>query len=110
VFASPAFARYGAYETAPGKGVQADEALARYIRAEAYTVHHPVSTCRMGNDPLAVVDAQLRVAGLEGLRVADASVFPSIIGGNTNAAVVMIAEKAADLILGRAPPPPAQLD
>ena len=110
VFASPAFARYRAEETAPGPAAQSDEDLAAYIRAESYTVHHPVSTCRMGTDPMAVVDAQLRVAGLEGLRVADASVFPSIIGGNTNAAVVMIAEKAADLILGRPPLPPAAIE
>ena len=77
------------------------------MRAQGYTVHHPVSTCRMGVDSEAVVDAELRAIGLEGLRVADASVFPSIIGGNTNAAVVMIAEKAADLILEKAPLPPA---
>ncbi len=64
----------------------------------------------MGNDAMAVVDPQLRVIGIDGLRVADASVFPSIIGGNTNAAVVMIAEKASDLMLGRAPLPPAQLE
>jgi len=75
--------------------------LAGYIRAEAYTVHHPVSTCRMGPEGDSVVDARLRVHGIAQLRVADASVFPSIIGGNTNAAVVMIAEKAADLMLGR---------
>jgi choline dehydrogenase len=100
IFASTAFAGYQAVETAPGEADQSDEALIDYIRAQAYTVHHPVSTCRMGNDPDAVVDPQLRVVGLEGLRVADASIFPSIIGGNTNAAVVMIAEKAADLILG----------
>jgi choline dehydrogenase len=101
IFASAAFAEYRATETEPGGAVQSDAALIDSIRAQAYTVHHPVSTCRMGTDPGAVVDSQLRVVGLEGLRVADASVFPSIIGGNTNAAVVMVAEKAADLILGR---------
>jgi choline dehydrogenase-like flavoprotein len=110
VFASPAFARYRAVETAPGATRTDDAALFDYLRAEAYTVHHPVSTCRMGQDAQAVVDPQLRVIGLTGLRVADASVFPSIIGGNTNAAVVMIAEKAADLLLGRAPPTPASAD
>jgi choline dehydrogenase-like flavoprotein len=103
VFGSPAFAKYGLRETAPGTAAQSDAELAAYIRAESYTVHHPVSTCRMGNDPAAVVDAQLRVAGIEGLRVADASVFPAIVGGNTNAVVVMVAEKAADMLLGRPP-------
>jgi len=110
IFAAPAFARYQAVETAPGPALRTDAELEEYIRAEAYTVHHPVSTCRMGRgdgrDAEAVVDPQLRVIGIENLRVADASVFPSIIGGNTNAAVVMIAEKAADMILGRPPLPP----
>lgn len=110
IFASPAFASFRASETAPGGAVQSEADLVAYIRAAAYTVHHPVSTCRMGTDALSVVDPQLRVKGIEGLRVADASVFPSIIGGNTNAAVVMVAEKAADLILGRPPLPPATLD
>lgn len=110
IFAAPAFARYRAQETAPGAAAQSDADLEAYIRAEAYTVHHPVSTCRMGTDAMAVVDPQLRVIGIDGLRVADASVFPSIIGGNTNAAVVMIAEKAADMILGRTPLPPATID
>ena len=110
VFESPSFARYGAQETAPGAGIVSDEQLVEYIRAEAYTVHHPVSTCRMGSDASAVVDPQLRVAGLQGLRVADASVFPSIIGGNTNAAVIMVAEKAADLILGKPPLAPTLFD
>ena len=110
IFASPAFARYRARETAPGNAAVSDADLIAYIRAEAYTVHHPVSTCRMGSDPSAVVDPQLRVVGLEHLRVADASVFPSIIGGNTNAAVVMIAEKAADMILGYPPLAPATLE
>jgi choline dehydrogenase-like flavoprotein len=102
VFAAPAFARYRGIESVPGPGAASDADLEGYIRAQAYTVHHPVSTCRMGQDASAVVDPQLRVMGTEGLRVADASVFPSIIGGNTNAAVVMVAEKAADMILGRA--------
>jgi choline dehydrogenase len=110
IFAAPAFARYRARETSPGSAAASDADLIAHIRAESYTVHHPVSTCRMGSDPAAVVDPQLRVIGLEGLRVADASVFPSIIGGNTNAAVVMIAEKAADMILGRAALASATLD
>ncbi len=105
VFATGAFAKYAAAESSPGTARLSDADLESYIRAEAYTVHHPVSTCRMGSDAAAVVDPQLRVRGVEGLRVADASVFPSIIGGNTNAAVVMIAEKASDLILGRPPMP-----
>jgi choline dehydrogenase len=106
ILASTAFAKYRAEETSPGSAAVSDAELAAYVRAEAYTVHHPVSTCRMGSDAAAVVDPQLRVVGLDHLRVADASVFPSIIGGNTNAAVVMIAEKACDMILGRPPPAP----
>ena len=109
IFASAAFAKYKVREIAPGDAAQSDADLSAYIRREAYTVHHPVSTCRMGKDPQAVVDPQLRVAGIEGLRVADASVFPAIIGGNTNAVVVMIAEKAADMLLNRAPLTPATL-
>jgi choline dehydrogenase len=109
IFASSAFTKYRAQETSPGATLNSDEELADYIRAQAYTVHHPVSTCRMGGDSNAVVDQHLRVIGIDGLRVADASVFPSIIGGNTNAAIVMIAEKASDMIHGRPPLPPAQL-
>jgi choline dehydrogenase-like flavoprotein len=103
IFGSSAFASYRAQETSPGSGAVSDAELTAYVRAEAYTVHHPVSTCRMGSDAAAVVDPELRVIGLDNLRVADASVFPSIIGGNTNAAVVMIAEKACDMMLGRPP-------
>ena len=106
IFAAPAFARYAGVEFAPGPAAQSDEDLKTYIRSNAVTVHHPVSTCRMGQGADAVVDAELRVHGMTGLRVADASVFPSIIGGNTNAVVVMVAEKAADLILGRRAPAP----
>jgi choline dehydrogenase len=106
---SPAFARYRAREVAPGPAVQGETGLGDYVRQFASTVHHPVSTCRMGSGSDCVVDPELRVRGVEGLRVADASVFPSILGGNTNAAVVMIAEKASDMILGRPAPRPLDL-
>jgi len=106
IAAAPSFARYRAVETAPGPGVQGEAALAEYIRNTASTVHHPVSSCRMGTGAESVVDSELRVRGVEGLRVADASVFPGIIGGNTNATVVVVAEKAADMILGRPAPRP----
>jgi choline dehydrogenase len=109
ILATPYFARYRAMEVAPGTGVQTDEQIADFIRSTSYTVHHQVGTCRMGSDEEAVVDPQLRLRGLSGLRVADASVIPSIIGGNTNAVVVMIAEKAADLIRQRPLLAPAQL-
>jgi len=105
---APAFDRYASVERLPGVERQDDAALRDYIRQYVATVHHPVSTCRMGGDPGSVVDPELRVRGIEGLRVADASIFPRIIGGNTNAAVVMVAEKASDLILGL--PAPAPLD
>lgn len=81
--------------------VRTDDDIRAVIRASADSVYHPVGTCRMGSDDAAVVDAQLRVHGVQGLRVADASVMPTLIGGNTHAATVMIGEKAADLIVGR---------
>ena len=109
IFAASAFTPFRAQESMPGANLGSDAELEAYIRAEAYTVHHPVSTCRMGSDAAAVVDPQLRVRGVDRLRVADAAVFPSIIGGNTNAAVVMIAEKACDLLRGRTPLPPDTL-
>jgi choline dehydrogenase len=104
-----AFSRYRALEVQPGATSQDDESLMGYIRRASSTVHHPCGSCRMGPDANSVVDAQLRVHGIESLRVADASVFPSLVGGNTNAAVVMIAEKAADLIRGVAAPAPVDL-
>ena len=96
---SSAFAPYRGRELTPGRELD-DEALADWVRDTATTIFHPVGTCRMGpdGDAAAVVDAALRVRGVEGLRVADASVMPTIVGGNTNAPVIMIAEKAADLI------------
>jgi choline dehydrogenase-like flavoprotein len=103
------FVRYRAVEVQPGATSQDDESLMGYIRRASSTVHHPCGSCRMGPDASSVVDAQLRVHGIESLRVADASVFPSLVGGNTNAAVVMIAEKAADLIRGVAALAPADL-
>jgi choline dehydrogenase len=80
------------------KRITSDSELLAYIRAKAETVYHPVGTCRMGRGDDAVVDPQLRVHGVDGLRVVDASVMPSLPGGNTNAPTVMIAERAADLI------------
>ena len=109
IIAAPAFARYRAIEVQPGPAAQDETALAEYVRRAAYTVHHPVGSCRMGTDANAVVDAQLRVHGVAGLRVVDASVFPRIVGGNTNAAVVMVAEKAADMMLGVPAPRPFEL-
>ena len=106
---APSFAHYRAVEVQPGLASQDDASLMEYIRRAASTVHHPCGSCRMGPDTSSVVDAQLRVHGIGALRVADASVFPSLVGGNTNAAIVMIAEKAADLIRGIAPPAPAEL-
>ena len=90
-------------EVVPGIAKQSDAELDAAIRATAVTVHHPAGSCRMGVDEMAVVDGELRVRGVEGLRVIDASVFPDLVGGNINAAVIMIAEKAADMIRGKAP-------
>jgi len=104
-----AFDRYRSTEFLPGASVENEEALKDYIRRGSATVHHPAGTCRMGTDTQAVVDPELRVHGIKGLRVADASVFPRLVGGNTNAAVVMVAEKAADMIMGRPAPLPANL-
>ena len=84
---------------APGKDRVAANEIIAWVKATAETTYHPVGTCKMGNDAAAVVDAKLRVHGLSGLRVADASIMPTLTSGNTNAPTIMIGEKAADLIL-----------
>jgi choline dehydrogenase-like flavoprotein len=109
IFAHESFARYRAREVFPGPAVATDEQWLEHIRATLTTVHHPGSTCRMGPAGDNVVDHELRVHGLEGLRVADASIYPRLVGANTNASVVAIAEKASDMILGRPAPPPITL-
>ena len=90
-----------AEEWSPGGTVHRREDLRRSVRATLESMYHPVGSCRMGTDDLAVVDPQLRVHGLAGLRVVDASVMPTLVRGNTNAPTIMIAERAADLIRGR---------
>jgi choline dehydrogenase len=97
-----AFDPYRGTEYLPGEAVQSDAELAEFLRTHAETLYHPVGTCKMGEDSLAVVDANLCVRGVEGLSVVDASVMPTIISGHTNAPTIMIAEKGADLIKGRA--------
>jgi choline dehydrogenase-like flavoprotein len=99
ILQAPALRPYVTEEVDPGTKVMSDEALLAYCRARGSTIYHPTSTCRMGNDALAVVDQRLRLRGIEGLRVVDASVMPDLVSGNTNAAVIMIAEKASDMIL-----------
>jgi choline dehydrogenase len=99
ILAQPAFEPHRLAELDPGPKVQSDEDIRAWIRANAETIYHPVGTCKMGNDADAVVDAQLCVHGIRGLRVADASIMPALIGGNTNAPTTMIAEKAAAFVL-----------
>jgi choline dehydrogenase/4-pyridoxate dehydrogenase len=93
-------------EAAPGERAVADADLDAHIRGNSITVHHPLGTCKMGpvSDRMAVVDPSLGVFGVEGLRVVDGSEMPDLVGGNINAPIIMIAEKAADIIRGRLPP------
>jgi choline dehydrogenase len=99
IFQSPALARYVEAEVEPGKDVTRDDEILDFIRRRGSTTYHPVSTCRMGQDPGAVVDERLRVRGFEALRVIDASIMPTVPSGNTNAASIMIGEKGADMVM-----------
>jgi choline dehydrogenase len=98
ILAQPQMARFVSEEFQPGPAVVSEAELLAYARARGGTVFHPTSTCKMGADAMSVVDAELRVRGIEGLRVADASIMPTVVSGNTNAATIMIGEKAADLL------------
>jgi choline dehydrogenase len=96
---SPQLKRWISAERDPGLDCASDTQLVDYVRAKGFTVYHPVGTCKMGSDAHAVVDQQLKVHGMAGLRVIDASVMPVVTSGNTNAATIMIAEKAAEMML-----------
>jgi GMC oxidoreductase len=103
IVSNPALERYRAYEMNPGDQCQSDDDFLDYARRSGQTAFHVIGPCKMGNDPMAIVDDELRVRGLEGLRVVDASIMPTMVSGNTNATVIMIAEKGADMIKPRLP-------
>jgi choline dehydrogenase len=102
IMTAPAMRGIATDEIAPGVNIQSDDELLDWVRNNAETTYHPVGTCKMGSDPMAVVDDQLRVRGMEGLRVADASIMPTLTSGNTNAPSIMIGEKASRMILAAA--------
>ena len=106
IFAQRAFDPYRGAPIFPARDDLTDRELVDFIRAKAETVYHPVGTCRMGSDEASVVDPELRVRGVDGLRVVDASVMPTVPRGNTNAPTIALAEKAADVIRGREAPTP----
>ena len=107
IFQQPALAAYRGVELSPGAEVQTDAEIDDWVARSAETAYHPAGSCRMGSDEMAVVDSECRVHGLSGLRVVDSSIMPTVTNGNLNAPTMMIAEKAADLILGQTPLPPS---
>ena len=112
IFGQEAFTPFRGREIQPGEDVQTDDELDNFIRENVESAYHPCGTCRMGSpeDRDAVVDPEGRVIGVEGLRVADSSVFPQITNGNLNAPSIMVGEKMADHILGKPPLPPSNLE
>jgi choline dehydrogenase len=104
IFAQAAFDPYRGAEIQPGASVRSAAEIDAFVRAKSDSAYHPSCTCKMGTDAMAVVDERLRVHGIEALRVVDASIMPSVVSGNLNAPTIMIAEKAADMILGRPAP------
>jgi choline dehydrogenase len=112
IFAQAAMASHVKAELQPGPGVETDAEIDAFIRDHAESAYHPCGTARMGraSDPMAVVDPEARVIGVDGLRVADSSVFPQVTNGNLNAPSIMVGEKAADHILGRQPLPASNLE
>ena len=102
IMTAPALSAIVGPELVPGQAIDTDDALLDWVRANAETAYHPVGTCKMGTDPMAVVDPELRVRGLTGLRVADASIMPTLTSGNTNAPSIMIGEKASRMVLAAA--------
>lgn len=99
IFGADALSGYRGEELVPGNAIQSDDEILEHCRLTGITIYHPVGTCKMGSDPMAVVDNELKVHGVSGLRVVDASIMPRLVSGNTNAPTIMIAEKAADMIL-----------
>ena len=107
IFAQSAFDPFRGPEIAPGEQVRTDEEIDAWVADNAQTGYHPCGSCRMGTDEMAVVDPHTRVRGVDGLRVVDSSLMPFITNGNLNAPTIMIGEKAADIILNKAPLPPS---
>tara|TARA_A100001037_G_scaffold243203_1_gene223813 strand:- start:56 stop:724 length:669 start_codon:yes stop_codon:yes gene_type:complete len=99
IFDAPALREVSLGEYSPGPAISTKEDIARHTQEHGTTIHHPVGTCRMGEDPMAVVDSRLQVHGIDGLRIADASIMPTLTTGNTNAPTIMIGEKAAAMLL-----------
>ena len=99
IMRSPVMASLQVSEIAPGTNRNTDDEILDWVKAAAETTYHPVGTCKMGQDPMAVVDERLRVHGISGLRIADASIMPTLTSGNTNAPSIMIGEKVSDLVL-----------